>query len=148
MLKKQRGEDIIKKIEAIPGDVMLPDLGISKEDRETIKNETDIIFHCAATIRFDEPLKRAVLLNVFSHLSTAYCHLYERVLYEKVYPPPADPHHVIKTVEWMNEEVIDSVTPKILGDIPNTYAFTKALGESLVADEMDNLPVIILRPSI
>jgi fatty acyl-CoA reductase len=37
---------------------------------------------------------------------------------------------------------------RILGDIPNTYAFTKALGEALVNDEMDNLPVIILRPSV
>lgn len=37
---------------------------------------------------------------------------------------------------------------RILGDIPNTYAFTKALGEALVADEMEKLPVIIVRPSI
>ncbi|XP_018571925.1 fatty acyl-CoA reductase 1-like, partial [Anoplophora glabripennis] len=166
MLKKQRGEAIINKVVAIAGDAMLPDLGLSKEDRALIARETDIIFHCAATIRFDEPLKKAVLLNVrgtklvldlakeckklmlFSHLSTAYCHLHERVLYEKIYPPPADPHRVIQTVEWMNEDVINSITPKILGDFPNTYAFTKALSESLVADEMDNLPVVILRPSI
>lgn len=37
---------------------------------------------------------------------------------------------------------------RILGDIPNTYAFTKALGEALVVDEMDNLPVVVLRPSV
>ncbi|KAJ8956248.1 hypothetical protein NQ318_014980 [Aromia moschata] len=166
LLKKTRGPDIVNKVEAIAGDVMLPDLGMSKEDRRRVADEVEMIFHCAATIRFDEPLKKAVLLNVrgtklmldlakeckklmlFCHLSTAYCHLYEKVLYEKIYPPPADPHNVIKTVEWMDEEIIDSITHKILGDIPNTYAFTKALGESLVADEMDTLPVIIQRPSI
>ncbi|KAG5888820.1 hypothetical protein JTB14_016022 [Gonioctena quinquepunctata] len=166
LVKKERGVDIIKKVEAISGDVSLPDLGISKEDRELLQNEVEFVFHCAATIRFDEQLKKAVLLNVrgaklmlelakeiknlkvFIHLSTAYCHLHERVLYEKVYPPPADPHHVIKTVEWMEDEIIDSITPKLLGDIPNTYAFTKALGESLVADEIENLPVVIMRPSI
>ncbi|XP_028141885.1 putative fatty acyl-CoA reductase CG5065 [Diabrotica virgifera virgifera] len=166
LVKKTRGADIVKKIFPIAGDVSLPDLGISKKDRATVTTETDFIFHCAATIRFDESLKKAVLLNVrgtklmlelakeckklaiFSHLSTSYCHLHERVLKEKIYPPPANPHHVIKTVEWMKDDVIDAITPKILGDIPNTYAFTKALGESLVADEMNNLPVIILRPSI
>lgn len=37
---------------------------------------------------------------------------------------------------------------RLLGDIPNTYAFTKALGEALVVEQMDNLPVIIARPSI
>lgn len=37
---------------------------------------------------------------------------------------------------------------RILNGIPNTYAFTKALAESLVAAEMDNLPTVILRPSI
>ncbi|XP_057664141.1 putative fatty acyl-CoA reductase CG5065 [Diorhabda carinulata] len=166
LLKKCRGPDIIKKVVAIPGDVTLPELGISKEHRQLIANETDFIFHLAATIRFDEHLKKAVILNVrgtkfmldlakeckkliiFSHLSTSYCHLHERVLKEKIYPPPADPYQVMKTVEWLSDDIIEDITPKILGDIPNTYAFTKALGESLVADQMDNLPAIILRPSI
>lgn len=97
-------------------------------------------------------------------MSTAYCHLNEKILYEKAYPPPASPIHVIKACEWMSDEILDSVTDKyfifqnnihyklvffrILGDIPNTYSFTKALGEALVVDEMDNLPVIVLRPSV
>ncbi|CAH1959206.1 unnamed protein product [Acanthoscelides obtectus] len=165
-VKKLLGPEVINKLEAVDGDVMMPNLGMSEEDRQKVAKEAELIFHCAATIRFDEPLKKAVLLNVrgtkymldlakeckklliFVHLSTAYCHLNEKVLHEKVYPPPADPHKIIKTVEWMDEDVIDLITPKLLGDIPNTYAFTKALGESLVADELDNLPVVILRPSI
>ncbi|KAJ9578556.1 hypothetical protein L9F63_005285, partial [Diploptera punctata] len=85
---------------------------------------------------------------VFIHVSTAYCHLKERVLYEKLYPPPADPHKIIKCVEWLDDEVVNSMTDKILGDLPNTYAFTKALSEGLVAEQIDNLPVVILRPSI
>lgn len=47
-------------------------------------------------------------------MSTAYCHLHERVLYEKVYPPPADPYHVIKTVEWLSDDIIDVITPKLV----------------------------------
>lgn len=39
---------------------------------------------------------------------------------------------------------------KILGNLPNSYAFTKALAEALVNDacQNDNLPAMILRPSI
>ena len=31
---------------------------------------------------------------------------------------------------------------------PNTYVFTKAMGEMMVNDLKDNLPVIIIRPTI
>lgn len=30
----------------------------------------------------------------------------------------------------------------------NTYVFTKAMGEMVVNDQRDNLPLIIIRPSI
>lgn len=166
LLKNTIGEETLKKVAVIYGDVLEENLGLSKEDREMLINETNIIYHLAATIRFDDPLKKAALLNVrgtkymldlakeckslivFNHVSTAYCHLKEKVLYEKAYPPPADPHMIIKLVEWMDERVIDSITEKILEGYPNTYAFTKALGEALVIDEMDTLPVTILRPSV
>nr|CAI5862009.1 unnamed protein product [Callosobruchus analis] len=165
-VKKERGTEVVQKLEAIDGDVMLPELGISKEDRQKIAKEAEIIFHCAATIRFDEPLKKAVLLNVrgtkymldlakeckklliFVHLSTAYCHLNEKVLYEKIYPPPADPHMIIKTVEWMEEDIIELITPKILGDIPNAYTFSKSLAEALVYEKVGKIPVIIGRPAV
>lgn len=64
MVKQQKGENVIDKVVAIEGDVSMLNLGISKEDRDMITKEVDIIFHCAATIRFDEPLKNAVVLNV------------------------------------------------------------------------------------
>ena len=52
------------------------------------------------------------MLQAFMHISTAYCHLNERVLYEKVYPTPADPHKIIKCVEWLEDEVITAMTQK------------------------------------
>ena len=68
-----------------------------------------------------------------------------KILGEKPYPPPADPHKIIKTVEWMEDDVVEAMTDKILGDIPNTYAFTKALSEGLVEEAMPHVPAIILR---
>ena len=41
----------------IEGDLLLPSLGISKEDRKLITDNVSIVFHSAATVRFDEPLK-------------------------------------------------------------------------------------------
>lgn len=36
----------------------------------------------------------------------------------------------------------------MLKDVPNTYVYSKALAEDLVAGTVDDLPVIVLRPSI
>lgn len=47
----------------ISGDCTLPDLGISDDDRKLLAENVSIVYHCAATVRFDEALKRAVLLN-------------------------------------------------------------------------------------
>lgn len=45
------------KIIAVNSDLTQPELNLSKEDRSILTENVDIIFHCAATIRFNEPLK-------------------------------------------------------------------------------------------
>ena len=42
----------------------------------------------------------------------------------------------------------DEMTKMLIGQHPNTYTFTKALGEQLVKDQASELPVSIFRPSI
>nr|QGV11526.1 FAR9 [Tetrastichus brontispae] len=166
-VKEERGIAALrKKVTIVSGDVSQLGLGLSQEDRKMLCERISIVYHGAATVRFDELLKRAVVLNtrgtkqmlelakemkkleLFAHISTAYCHLEEKVLGEKPYPPPSDPHKIIKCVEWMEDEVVEAMTDKILGDLPNTYAFTKALSEGLVEEAMPEIPAIILRPSI
>ncbi|KAG6443938.1 hypothetical protein O3G_MSEX003057 [Manduca sexta] len=159
-------EPLLEKVSIVSGDVGEPDLALSAEDRQRIIRDVDYIIHAAATIRFDEELKRAVMLNVrgtklmvelakeckklklFIHVSTSYCHLHEKLLEEKPYPPPADPHQIIQAMEWMDDETVAAVTPKVLNKLPNSYAYTKALGEALVVEAMPQLPVMVLRPSI
>ena len=34
-----------------------PNLGISQSDREMLVKNINVVFHSAATVRFDEPLK-------------------------------------------------------------------------------------------
>lgn len=54
---------LLDKCTVIGGDATLPDLGISANDRQLLIDNVSIVYHCAATIRFDETLKKAVLLN-------------------------------------------------------------------------------------
>ncbi|EDS25727.1 conserved hypothetical protein [Culex quinquefasciatus] len=162
-----RGLDtLLAQCVVIGGDVTELGLGISAEDRKLVTDNVSIIYHCAATIRFDELLKKAVMLNtrgtklmldlakeckkldMFGYVSTSYCHLNEKLLLEKPYPPPADPHKVIKAIEWLEDDVVDGITSKILGSCPNTYAYTKALGEALVIEAMKDIPAVVFRPSI
>jgi nucleoside-diphosphate-sugar epimerase len=39
-------------------------LGLSLSDRQMIEEKVSVVFHCAATVRFDDTLKNSVILNV------------------------------------------------------------------------------------
>lgn len=65
-----------------------------------------------------------------------------------IYPPPYDPEKIIQCMEWMDDDLINLITPKLIGKRPNTYTFTKALAEHMLMEESGNLPVAIVRPSI
>jgi thioester reductase-like protein len=53
----QSNPDFKNKLEAIEGDLILPELGISSEDVKKLADNVNIVFHSAATVRFEEPLK-------------------------------------------------------------------------------------------
>ncbi|CAB3257590.1 unnamed protein product [Arctia plantaginis] len=163
---RKENPDFIKKISIIEGDIGQPDLGISPEDRIKIANEVEIIFHGAATVRFDEPLKTAVEINVrgtremfklargcgklkaFVHVSTAYSNCPQQAIGEKFYDMPLAGDKLIDLVETMDEKIINNITPGLLGEYPNTYAYTKAAGEDIVQTYSKGLPVALFRPSI
>lgn len=44
--------------------------------------------------------------------------------------------------------MLDLITPKLLGKLPNTYTFTKNLAEHLLVTEAEGMPIAIVRPSI
>lgn len=48
----------------IAGDCSIAGLGLSLTDRQTLMSNISIIFHAAATIKFDENLKLAIDINV------------------------------------------------------------------------------------
>ncbi|XP_050526788.1 putative fatty acyl-CoA reductase CG5065 isoform X2 [Daktulosphaira vitifoliae] len=166
-LKALKGTTFLEKIVPIAGDAGEINLDISEKDRITLTEEVNIVFHVAATVRFDEPLKKTLLLNtrgtkftlelakdmknleMFMYVSTAYSHPQEKVLHEKAYVPPIDPHKAIELVETLDETIVNKLSKHMLGNFPNGYAYTKCLAEHLVVEQIKSgLPCIIVRPSI
>ncbi|MBN3306003.1 FACR2 reductase, partial [Amia calva] len=163
---REENPEFHEKIIPISSELTQPGLAISPEDVEKLKACIHIVFHCAATIRFDEHLKHALLLNViatqqllglarqmekleaFIHISTAYANCNRRHIDEVIYPPPVEPRKLIESVEWMDESIIRDITPRLIGDRPNTYTYTKALAEYVVQQESEKLNIGIIRPSI
>ena len=55
---KETNPSSFKKVFAITGDITLPRLGMSDDDFDTVIENTSVIFHSAATVRFDEELHK------------------------------------------------------------------------------------------
>lgn len=55
---------VFDKIIPIEGDVTMPNLGISEDDKQILKKNVSIVIHSAATVNFNEPLKIAVNTNL------------------------------------------------------------------------------------
>lgn len=65
-----------------------------------------------------------------------------------VYTPPIGPDKITSVVETLDENLVDTLTPRLIGSRPNTYTFTKALAESWLKENKGDLPLVIVRPSI
>ncbi|GLG96577.1 Fatty acyl-CoA reductase [Gryllus bimaculatus] len=164
-LRKYRPNDL-EKISVIPGDLSKPFLSISPKDQEILIETTSVVFHVAATLRFNEPLKEAVTVNTtatkhlvefcsrmsnikaFVYISTAYSHCDRPEVDEKFYNAVHDPETIIHLVEILDDDITDAITPKLLGKRPNTYTYTKALAENVLQKHDKELPIAVVRPSM
>ncbi|MCL6588570.1 MAG: SDR family oxidoreductase [Firmicutes bacterium] len=131
-----------RRIEVLEGDVSLENFGLSGAAYQRLAETVNIIFHAAASIKFDMPLEAAARINVagtqsvlklaekcmelgvlerMNHISTAY-----------VTGKQQKPQGKIAAIEFAN-----------------TYEQTKSIAEKLAGDYIRNgLPVTVYRPSI
>jgi fatty acyl-CoA reductase len=162
---KKINPQAMDKIQAINGDFMEKNSGISQSDFDYLCKNVNFIIHCAASVRFDEPLKIAVLMNTIStrdmlnlaekcenmkafvHVSTAFSNTNQKIIYEHVYDTICDYNKLISLVEENKDEEIEMISEMALQTFPNTYVFTKNITEKIVS-EYEHLPVTIVRPSI
>lgn len=61
---RDKDPDALNKVIAIGGDIQSHALGISADDEKMLIKNVSIVFHAAATVRFDEKIRVAVEINV------------------------------------------------------------------------------------
>eukprot|EP00040_Diaphanoeca_grandis_P035843 m.226371 g.226371 ORF g.226371 m.226371 type:complete len:554 (-) comp33488_c5_seq1:55-1716(-) len=155
-----------KKVVAVGGDITEDRLGLCDEDINIMKERVTIIIHIAATVKFDEPLKVAAMMNIISvknvitvarllnkcesfvHTSTAYTHTYRENLPERILDPTYDAEELLKLLDLMSDDVALAATDTIRKGHPNTYTFTKCCAENMLLKMRGDLPLCIVRPSI
>ncbi|XP_012344105.1 putative fatty acyl-CoA reductase CG5065 [Apis florea] len=163
---RKKDPGILSKIHLIKGDITLPDLGLSSSDKNLLIERVNIVFHVAATVKFNEPLKKAIITNTKSplyilelcksmknliscvYISTAYSNPNISMIEETIYDINIKPSTIIDMCNSLNDELINVVESKILETFPNTYIFTKNLAEKIIKINGAGLPIAIVRPSI
>lgn len=62
---REKTPGVLDKLVCISGDINETNIGLTEYDSKMIQDRIDIVFHVAATVRFNEPLKNAANLNTF-----------------------------------------------------------------------------------
>lgn len=151
-----------------------PNFALHPDTLENLFNEVNIVYHVAATIRFNTFIAEAIKINLigtqvaveftkrlknltsFIYVSTAFCNscYLNQGIKEEVYESNVDPYDMIKLIKE-NKGIANDLprtgTPELLEFIkphPNTYTFTKQLAENFIKRELINYPAGIIRPSV
>ncbi|CAH0602072.1 unnamed protein product [Chrysodeixis includens] len=170
VLVRQKQPRFAERVVPVAGDVTEPRLGLSDKDWDTITKEVDFIFHMAATVRFDEPLKVAAKINVggtleavalgksctklkqFIHVSTAYTQTTNdrigKEVTEQFYQCPIEPKLFMDLVETLEENRLNDITPELIKGWPNTYTFSKAIAEHVIKEAAADIPVCVVKPPV
>jgi alcohol-forming fatty acyl-CoA reductase len=165
---REKTPEVLDKLLYVAGDITQPLLGLNEIDLEKLYNTVNVVFHVAATVRFNESLLDAANLNTLGtqrvlelcekmmtlksviHVSTAYSNPTLKNVGELVYPPasPLNHHEFIKCINTMPKDFVGLISDQLQGTHPNTYTITKSMAEQVVADYSHLLPICIVRPSI
>jgi alcohol-forming fatty acyl-CoA reductase len=130
--------EVMKKIYPVWGEITSKNLGLNDEQLKKVFENSEIVFHLAASLKLEASLKPNILANLtatkhvldaakqmmnllqFVHLSTAFCCEDQEILQEKVYDFRHKPEDLIKCAEWMSEKAMAAMQKDILGSQPNT----------------------------
>jgi alcohol-forming fatty acyl-CoA reductase len=114
-------------LKVVSGDISAEGLGISEEDKLELTENVNIIFHCAAVVRFDYSLIQALKTNLkgthrilqlaeistqlksFVYVSTSFCQAYQTNLEERYYSTGFDVFALIGFIESNDKRSIDDV---------------------------------------
>ncbi|CAK9831421.1 Fatty acyl-CoA reductase 1 [Anthophora retusa] len=161
---KREQPNFINKVVMLEADMSQDECGLSSKDKKLLIS-TNIIFHVAADVRFDQKIRDIANINVrstkfllsfaktlpnlkaFVHVSTAYSNCIYPVI-DEIHYKDVDADKFLTLLDIMDDERLQKIIPILLDRYPNTYAYTKAIGENVILKYGDDLPVCIVRPSI
>ncbi|XP_042149489.1 putative fatty acyl-CoA reductase CG5065 [Ixodes scapularis] len=110
---RQECPSSLNKLQVVEGNLTDEKMGLKSSDYECLTAEVSVVFHSAATIRFNDTLRNAVKINMegtkrvldlchstkgmkaFVHVSTAYVNSDDKILEERIYSPTVEPDHII-----------------------------------------------------
>lgn len=157
---------VAEKIHPLSGELHVTNLGLDEKSQQLLFDSVQVVFHVAASVRFDDPLRQCMRENVegtkhvlelchrmtqlesLVHVSTAYAYCHQDRTEERLYPIKVKPHQLIDLCSWMDEKSLELGCAKLFEGRPNTYTFTKAVAEHYVDQNRGELPIAIARPSI
>lgn len=168
-LFKTHSQEALKKIVPVVGELSEKNFGVKDDELRKLRESVNIIYHSAATIKFNTHLKTAIIINLigtyrtiefakslkkldsYVYLSTAFCNSnQDSFIEERVYPSEQDPYEMMKLVDndelWQRDS--ESEINALIGGHPNTYTFTKQLAENLLLKEFVGYPAGVVRPSV
>lgn len=117
----------LNKLKIISGDISSANLGLSEIDEIELIESVDIVFHCAASVRFDLSLLDIMRINVkgtqrllniaekltklkaFVFVSTAYSQCYQSELKEQHYPTGLNIDELLDCVETSNLKALKEI---------------------------------------
>uniref|UniRef100_A0A8D9F2C6 Fatty acyl-CoA reductase n=1 Tax=Cacopsylla melanoneura TaxID=428564 RepID=A0A8D9F2C6_9HEMI len=155
-----------EKIDIVTGQLETEHFGLSPTDLQALLSNTSIIFHVAATVRFDEHIRTAYNINVvgtntmislakqmthlksFVHVSTAYSHCDKWSIDETFYSPTFTANELSIVTQNATDEQLAILNEHLIGSKPNTYTLTKDTAEDLVREAVSELPICVFRPSV
>ncbi|KAG2222121.1 hypothetical protein INT45_007557 [Circinella minor] len=162
------------KVYAIEGDLAMPGLGLSEEDRKTLVKYTNLVLHCGATVDGNERLDMAMKVNVLGTLNlielanecmtlAGFIHMSplqmtSGLVYEDhLLPIPSEdsPHTILSTILSSTFEDLPTLFEEYKQFYPDTYLFSKCLIEHLIISEIERkrnnggyqYPIAIMRSS-
>lgn len=167
MLHKQvaaGGSNVFLKVQAVEGDLCMPNLGLSDADAAMLRSEVQHVIHCAANIELDADIQRSLSHNYFGtqrlmqlaascrnlrsfvHVSTYFVNNHmprNSVVREAVHALPlelggrrVDYAEFVSTLMDMPSEEANRVALDFMAahNFNSTYAFGKHLTEMMVVD--------------
>jgi len=138
----QKCNEYLKRIDVVEGNVTQEKFGLTEVEFHKLAQRTNIIFHSAASIKFNLPLEEAAAINIqgtknileFAQLCKKYNSL------EKY-------NHISTAYVIGRKKKVDDLSK--CRDFINTYEITKFEAESIVNKHINaGLPATIFRPSI